>query len=305
MTDTTPAATMDATDPMTSAAATTVHPSHDPTAWRRFRRNTPAMIGAGILLLLVLAAIAAPLLTRYGPNTTDLRSAYQGPSGSHWLGTDDVGRDVFTRILYAGRVSLTATVIATGTATLLGLPAALAAGYLGGRVDTIVSRVADLLMTLPTLILAIAVIAIVGPGLRNAMIVYGVMMSPRMYRIVRSAVLSVRAETYIEASLSMGTATTTILRRHVLPNVRAPFLVEVSIMLSQALVAEASLSFLGLGVVPPTASWGQMLSRAFSNIREQPFQIWPPGVAVAVTALCFNLVADGLRDALGREERRG
>lgn len=275
------------------------------TAWRRFRRNVPAMAGAVVLVLLVLAAIFAPLLTSYGPNVTDLRSAYRGPSGDHWLGTDDVGRDVFTRILYGGRVSLTATVIATGVATALGLPAALAAGYLGGRVDTIVSRIADLLMTLPTLILAIAVIAIVGPGLRNAMIVYGVMMSPRMYRIVRSAVLSVRAETYIEASLSMGTRATTILRRHVLPNVRAPFLVEVSIMLSQALVAEASLSFLGLGVVPPTASWGQMLSRAFSSIRDQPFQIWPPGVAVAVTALCFNLVADGLRDALGREERRG
>lgn len=268
-------------------------------------RRPAGAVSVGVLLVMVVTALLAPVLAPSDPYSQSLREALQGPSGAHWLGTDDVGRDVFTRILYGGRVSLTATVIATGVATALGLPAALAAGYLGGRVDTIVSRIADLLMTLPTLILAIAVIAIVGPGLRNAMIVYGVMMSPRMYRIVRSAVLSVRAETYIEASLSMGTRATTILRRHVLPNVRAPFLVEVSIMLSQALVAEASLSFLGLGVVPPTASWGQMLSRAFSSIRDQPFQIWPPGVAVAVTALCFNLVADGLRDALGREERRG
>ena len=290
---------------MTATAIVSAGAVGAPTAWHRFRRNLPAMIGVAVVTLLVLAAILAPLLTPYSPNVSDLRSAQLGPRGAHWLGTDEIGRDVFTRILYAGRVSLTAALIATGVATVLGLPAALAAGYLGGRVETIISRIADLLMTLPTLILAIAVIAIVGPGLRNAMVVYGVMMSPRMYRIVRSAVLSVRAETYIEASLAMGTPTGTILRRHVLPNVRAPFLVEVSIMLSQALVAEASLSFLGLGVVPPTASWGQMLARAFSNIREQPFQIWPPGVAVAVTALCFNLVADGLRDALGREERRG
>lgn len=294
------------TGPTSAPAASPIEVSVGgaPTAWHRFRRNLPAVIGATLLAVLVLAAIFAPLLTPYSPNVSDLRSAQLGPSGDHWLGTDEIGRDVFTRMLYAGRVSLTATLIATGVATVLGLPAALAAGYLGGRVDTIISRLADLLMTLPTLILAIAVIAIVGPGLRNAMIVYGVMMSPRLYRIVRSSVLSVRVETYIEASLSLGTPKRTILRRHVLPNVRAPFLVEISIMLAQGLVAEASLSFLGLGVVPPTASWGQMLSRAFAEIREQPFQIWPPGIAVALTALCFNLVADGLRDALGREERR-
>lgn len=274
------------------------------TAWTRFRRNHFAMAGLTALTIIFLAALFAPLLTQYDPNQTNLREAHLGISGAHWLGTDEIGRDVFTRLLFAGRVSLMAAFIATVVAVAIGLPAALIAGFAGGRVDTAISRVADLLMTLPTLILAVAIIAIVGPGLRNAMIVYGVMMSPRLFRVVRSAVLSVRAETFIEASLAMGTSRWLIIRRHILPNVRAPFLVEISVVLAAALVAEASLSFLGLGVVPPTPSWGQMLARAFSAIYSQPFQMWPPGIAVAVTALGFNLVADGLRDALGREERK-
>lgn len=292
-------------NPFTAAPTTpSVRTVQRRSAWKRFRQNRFALAGLIILIVMLLAAIFAPWLTPHDPLRGTLRDANLGISSAHWLGTDDIGRDTFTRLLYAGRVSLAAAAIAAACSVALGLPTALVAGFAGGRVDTAISRVMDLLMTLPTLIVAVAVIAIVGPGLRNAMVVYGVMMSPRLFRVVRSAVLSVRAETYIEASLAMGTPKPLIMWRHILPNVRAPFLVEVSVALSVALVAEASLSFLGLGVVPPTPSWGQMLARAFTQIFNEPFQMWPPGIAVALTALGFSLVADGLRDALGREERR-
>ena len=272
---------------------------------RRFFSNKTAVAALVFLVVLVLISVFAPVLAPYRPEAIDVVNRLSGPSADHWLGTDGLGRDMFSRLLYAGRVSLYAAAVAVGLAVLIGLPFGLLAGYLGGRWDWAMGRVADALMTMPTLILAVAIIAAMGPGLTNAMIALGIVYSPRLFRLVRGAALAVRAETFVEASVSIGTPNRTIIRRHVLPNILSPLLVQVSTMMATALLAEAALSFLGLGVVPPTSSWGVMLGRAFQEIRSVPLLIWWPGLAIAFTALAFNMLGDGLRDALGREVRRG
>lgn len=272
---------------------------------RRFFSNKTAVVALVFLVLLVLVSVFAPVLAPYRPEAIDVANRLAGPSVDHWLGTDGLGRDMFSRLLYAGRVSLYAAAVAVSLAVVIGLPFGLLAGYLGGRWDWAMGRVADALMTMPTLILAVAIIAAMGPGLTNAMIALGIVYSPRLFRLVRGAALAVRAETYVEASVSIGTPNRTIIRRHILPNILSPLLVQVSTMMATALLAEAALSFLGLGVVPPTSSWGVMLGRAFNEIRTVPLLIWWPGLAIAFTALAFNMLGDGLRDALGREVRRG
>ncbi|MFC9835337.1 ABC transporter permease [Rhodococcus sp. NPDC127530] len=273
--------------------------------WRRFRSNRVALAAAIVLLLLGIASIAAPLIAPYGPNQLDVFDRLSGPSTEHWLGTDSLGRDTFSRLLYAGRVSLTAATFAVAIAGIIGIPTGLLAGYFGGRMDWLLSRTADVLMTFPAMILAIAVIAATGPGLVNAMIALGISYAPRLFRIVRSSTLAVRQQTYVEASISIGTPTRSILTRRILPNVMSPLLVQISLLMAAALLAEAALSLLGLGVVPPTPSWGSMLGRGFNDISTTPLLTIVPGVAIAITTLSFNLIGDGLRDALGREIRKG
>ncbi len=272
---------------------------------RRFTANRYAVAALIFLAVLVLASGLAPWLAPYRPEDIDVIDRLSGPSLEHWLGTDSLGRDVFSRLLFAGRVSLYAASLAVAVAVVLGLPTGLIAGYFGGWADWGLGRVADALMTMPTLILAVAIIAAVGPGLTNAMVALGVVYSPRLFRIVRAATLSVRAETYVEASISIGTGNGYILRRHVLPNILSPLLVQISVMMATAVLAEAALSFLGLGVVPPTPSWGVMLGQAFREIRTTPLLIWWPGLAIALATLAFNFLGDGLRDAMGREIRSG
>ena len=273
--------------------------------WRRFRANRGSMIASGVIIVLVLVAVLAPLLAPQDPNATSVPDRLQPPTGEHILGTDDLGRDVLSRLFYATRVSLMAAALAVGIATVLGTPFGLLAGYLGGRWDMAMSRFADALMAFPTLILALGIIAAMGPGLTNAMLALGIVYSPRLFRVVRAATLGVRTETFIEASISVGTPTSRIVRRHVLPNVMSPLTVQVTLMMAFALLAEASLSFLGLGVTPPDASWGTMLGRAFRDIRVAPFLIYWPGLAIAIATLAFNTVGDGIRDAMGREIRKG
>lgn len=272
---------------------------------RRYASNRLAVVAAVVLMLLIVVSAAAPLLAPYQPEDIDALNRLAGPTPEHWLGTDSLGRDTLSRLMYAGRVSLAAAAFAVSIAIVLGVPLGLVAGYSGGWVDWLLGRGADVLMTFPAIILAIAIIAAAGPGLRNAMVALGVVYAPRLFRVVRSATLSVRAETYIEASISIGTPAHSIITRRVLPNVMSPLLVQISLMLAAALLAEAALSLLGLGVIPPTPSWGNLLGRGFTEIRTTPLLVWYPGLAIALATLSFNLIGDGLRDSLGRETRKG
>lgn len=272
---------------------------------RRFLANRICVLALVVLLLLTLAAVAAPLIAPYAPGDIDVVNRLSGPTTAHWLGTDSLGRDTLSRIIYAGRASLFAALFAVTVAAVLGVPSGLVAGYFGGWVDWLLGRTADVLMTFPALILAVAIIASTGPGLIKAMSAIGLVYAPRLFRVVRSATLSVRAETYIEASISIGTPAWNIILRRVLPNIMSPLLVQISLLLASALLAEAALSLLGLGVIPPTPSWGNMLGRGFPEIRSTPGLVFWPGLAIAIATLSFNLIGDGLRDALGRETRKG
>jgi ABC-type dipeptide/oligopeptide/nickel transport system permease subunit len=272
---------------------------------RRFRRQVPALIALGYLVLVVLSALCAPLLATHDPLQQNLSGVLQPPGGGHVLGTDDLGRDVFSRALYAGRISLVAAAQAVAVAVVLGVVPGLIAGYAGRRADAVIMRVTDALMSFPPLILAIAFVGVLGPSLTNAMFVIGVIFAPRFVRLVRGTVLSIREETFIEASRSIGTPTTRVIWRHVLPNALSPLIVQISLTAALAMLAEASLSFLGLGVQPPDASWGSMIERGFRYTAAAPWLTIFPGLLIALTVLAFNLLGDGLRDSLGRETRRG
>lgn len=272
---------------------------------RRFRRQRLALAALVYLVLVVLAAALAPLLATHDPLAQNLGSVLQQPGGGHVLGTDDLGRDVFSRALYAGRVSLIAAAQAVGVAVVLGVIPGLIAGYAGRKVDAVIMRLTDALMSFPPLILAIAFVGVLGPSLTNAMFVIGVIFAPRFVRLVRGTVLSIREETFVEASRSIGTPTPRVIARHVLPNALSPLIVQISLTAAMAMLAEASLSFLGLGVQPPDASWGSMIERGFRYTATAPWLTVFPGLLIALTVLAFNILGDGLRDSLGREIRRG
>jgi peptide/nickel transport system permease protein len=271
---------------------------------RRFRRQRLAMLALLGLGVLAVVALLAPVLAPYEPAATDVPNQFTPPGGGYVLGTDDLGRDALSRLLYGTRISLLAPLIALAVAVGLGLPLGLLAGYMGRWVDWLISRVAETFMSLPAIILAIALVAALGPSTVNAMIALGIVYAPRLMRVVRSAVLVVREETYIEASRSIGCSSTRILAGHVLPNVVPPIVVQVSLMYGFAVLAEASLSFLGVGVQPPDASWGVLLRRGFVNLYEAPWLIFPPGFAIMLVVLAVQVVGDGLRDSLGQEVRR-
>lgn len=271
---------------------------------RRFMRQRAAVVALAYLLLLVLVAVFANVLAPKNPNTTGLTNVFGGPSGEHWLGTDDLGRDVLSRLIVGTRVSLLAALQAVGIGLLLGVIPGLIAGYAGRWADQGIMRFADAIMAFPPLLLAIAFVAVRGQGLGTAMVAVGIVFAPRFARLVRGLVLSIREETFIEASRSIGTPTHRILRRHVLPNVMSPLVVQISLALGFAMLAEAALSFLGLGVRPPEASWGSMLQIAYRNISSSSFLAIPPGIAIMCSVLAFNLLGDGIRDSLGREIRR-
>ncbi len=272
---------------------------------KRFLRQKPALVALGFLVLISLLALLAPVLAPFDPNKNNIRDLFSGPSAEHWLGTDHLGRDTFSRMLYGARVSLIAAVQAVSIALALGLIPGLLAGFFGRWIDVVIMRLAETIMTFPPLLLAIAIVAVRGPGLGNAMLAVGIVFAPRFARLVRGLVLSVREETFIEASRSIGTPNGRILRRHVLPNILSPLVVQISLALGFSMLAEAALSFLGLGVRPPDASWGALLQVAYSNISRNTFQAIPPGVAIMLCVLAFNLLGDGIRDSLGKEIRRG
>ncbi len=268
---------------------------------KRLMGNKAAMISLGVITVLILVAVLGPLLAPYDPNKVNLSQRLMSPSGAHWLGTDDLGRDVLSRLIVATRVDLLASAQAVGVALLIGVPAGVIAGYAGGVTDAVLSRIIDALMTLPPLILAVVVVAILGPNLRNAMLAISVVMVPGFYRIVRASTQSARSELYIESARASGCRSWRILWRHILPAISSPLLVQTSFAASAVIVAEASLSFLGLGARAPQATWGLMLNEAASSITTSSYLLYPPIVMVAVTILAFSLLGDGLRDALGRQ----
>lgn len=277
------------------------------TSFRRFLRRfggQPMAVGAlAILLLLVLAAIAAPRIAPFDPLAQDLQDTLQGPTSEHWLGTDELGRDVLSRMLFAARVSLVAAAQAVLLAIALGVLPGLIAGFLRGWVDAVISRITDAVMSFPPLLLAIAIVGVFGPSLTNAMLAVGVIFAPRFLRVTRGAVLAVREETFVEASRSIGTPVLRIIATRILPNILSPLLVQTSLALGFAMLAEASLSFLGLGVQPPDASWGAMIGRAYRFLAQTPTLVIFPGIAIAVCVLAFNILGDGLRDSFGRDTR--
>ncbi|MFT4288415.1 ABC transporter permease [Nocardioides sp.] len=276
-------------------------------AWRQLRSNRAAMASLVFLAILVLVAVFGPLISTHDPDKQDLINQLQGPSGAHWLGTDVYGRDVFSRLVSATRVTLVAIVQALVLASALGIPMGLVAGYAGGVLDAVLSRISDAILALPPLILAIAIVGILGPGLTNAMLALGIVLAPPQFRLARGAAQSVASETYIEACRALGCSPWRIVWRHVLPNASSPLLVQVTFAAGVVVIAEASLSFLGLGVQAPQASWGTMLRDAFDHIYDSPWFLISPTVMIALTILSFSTFGDGLRDALegrGRTRRR-
>jgi ABC-type dipeptide/oligopeptide/nickel transport system permease subunit len=244
------------------------------------------------------------VLAPYDPDQQSLLDRLAAPSWEHLFGTDDLGRDVLSRMLYASRVSLIAAVQATAIGVVLGVPIGLAAGFARGWLDGTASRVADAIMSIPALLLALAIVGVLEPNLTSAMVAIGIVYAPRLYRVTRAAALSVREETYVEASRSVGASNGRIIVGHVLPNVLSPLIVQISLAMGVAILFEASISFLGLGVQPPDASWGSMLGRSTRFFEEAPYLVIIPGLAILFTVLAFNVLGDGIRDSLGREIRR-
>lgn len=271
---------------------------------KKWRAQPAALIALVFLVFLVLVAIFGDYIVPHNPNEQDLEAAYQSPGGEYLLGTDQFGRDTLSRLIDATAITVTAPLTAVGVAALLGIPTGLVAGYFSGWSDWLLSRIADTLLSIPGIAMAIAIVAVLGPNLRNAMIAIGFVFAPRLFRIIRGSVLSVREQLFVDSAISIGASAPRILFTHILPNIASPLLVQVTLMLGFSVLAEASLSFLGLAVQPPDASWGSMLRVAYENQYRAPFQVIPPGIAMTLTILSFNTLGDGVRDIVaGRRTR--
>jgi ABC-type dipeptide/oligopeptide/nickel transport system permease subunit len=267
-------------------------------AWRRFRAHKPAMVGLVILSLYTILAIIAPWVTPYDPVQQNLIASLQTPSAEHWLGTDQLGRDVFTRILYGTRISLLIGVAAVAFGMLIGVPLGVVSGYYGRSTDMIIQRLADIMFSFPSILLALALVAVLGVGLQNVIIAVGIAVVPIFIRLVRSQVLAVREEVYVDAALVIGSRDLRILWHHVLANSWAPIIVQATVSLGITILVAAGLGFLGLGIQAPTPEWGSMLGEGRNYIYSHPHMTTFPGLAIFLAVLAFNLMGDGLRDAL-------
>ncbi len=272
-------------------------------SWRRLRRRRSALLGLVIIMLFIVIALCAPWIAPYDPVATSWGAIRKAPSAAHWFGTDEIGRDVLSRVIWGTRASLLAGVVAVSISLLLGVPIGLAAGFLGGFVDALISRITDAFLACPFLILAIALAAFLGPSLTNAMIAIGVSATPVFVRLTRAQVLNVKVEDYIEAARAVGNPPLRIAWRHVMPNVLAPLIVQSTLAIAAAVIAEASLSFLGLGQQPPAPSWGSMLNVAKNYLENAPWMAIWPGASIFLLVMSFNLLGDGLRDALDPRQR--
>jgi peptide/nickel transport system permease protein len=272
-------------------------------AWRRLGQRPAALVGLAVILFFVGIALAAPLVSPYDPIATDWLAVRKAPSLRHLFGTDEIGRDVLSRVIWGTRASLLAGLVSVSIALALGMPLGLVSGYQGGIVDGVAMRMIDAMLAIPFLILAIALAAFLGPNLTNAMIAIGVSQMPVFSRLTRAQVLAAKHEDYVEAARALGNPDRRILLRHILPNISAPILVQATLAIAMAIIAEASLSFLGLGQQPPAPSWGSMLNTAKNFLSQAPWMAVWPGLAIFSLVLSFNLLGDGLRDAL--DPRRG
>jgi peptide/nickel transport system permease protein len=263
-------------------------------------------LGLFMVLLVVVIALTAPLTTRYGPNDQDYTVRLQAPSLSHLMGTDEFGRDLWARIAYGSRISLQVSILAVLAGTTFGLALGTVSGYFGGVVDSLLQRLVEVMMSLPGILLALALVAILGSGVDKVIIALSIMYLPWTLRIIRASVLSVRRNIYIDAAQSIGAGPIRIMVRHVVPNITAPYLILASSLLGNAILTEASLSFLGLGVPPPVPSWGRMLADSVAQYaRSAPWMVVFPGMAITWLVLGFNLVGDVLRDAWDPRLRKG
>jgi peptide/nickel transport system permease protein/oligopeptide transport system permease protein len=273
-------------------------------SWNKFKHNRMAMIGAAVVLFFVILAILAPLLANHDPFQTSFTTIRKPPSAAFWLGTDELGRDIYSRMLFGARASLMAGLVSVLIALIVGVPFGLLAGYFGGWIDSAISRCTEALLAIPFLILAIALAAFLGPSLVNAMVAIGVSAAPRFVRIARGQVLAVKHEDYVQSARALGASNSRIILRHILPNVMPPLIVQATITIATAIIAEASLSFLGLGLQPPNPSWGSMLNTAKNFMTQAPWMSIFPGSAIFLVVLGFNLLGDGLRDALDPRQEK-
>jgi peptide/nickel transport system permease protein len=267
-------------------------------AVRRLARRAGAMFGLGVVLFFVLIAVLAPWLAPHDPLGTSWSAVRAAPSTAHWFGADELGRDVLSRIIWGARASMLAGVVSVSISLALGVPIGMAAGYLGRWVDALISRITDAMLACPFLILAIALAAFLGPSLTNAMIAIGISATPIFIRLTRAQVLAAKSEDYVEAARALGNPHLRIALRHIFPNIVAPLIVQATLAIAAAVIAEASLSFLGLGQQPPAPSWGSMLNTARNYVDQAPWMAIWPGLSIFLLVLSFNLLGDGLRDAL-------
>ena len=278
--------------------ATIVSASPARLAWRRFRRRPAAVVALGVVAIFIAVALFAPWVVPFDPIKTSWTMIRKAPSWANWMGTDENGRDVLSRVIYGARASMSAGLISVSIAAGIGVPIGLLAGFAGGWTDTLVGRVVDAMLACPFLILAIALAAFLGPSLQNAMIAIGVTAAPVFVRISRGATIDAATNDYVEAARALGNPAWRVAARHILPNIVPPIMVQATLAVAGAIIAEAALSFLGLGQQPPSPSWGSMLNSAQRFLTQAPWLAVFPGAAIFLAVLSFNLVGDGLRDAL-------
>jgi ABC-type dipeptide/oligopeptide/nickel transport system permease subunit len=266
--------------------------------WAKLKRNKAALFGGILIIIYVTSALFAPILFKGNPSAPDLMNSLESSSVEHPLGTDELGRSIMGRIIYGSRISLLIAVGVVSVGMIIGIPLGLVSGYYRGKVDFIIQRATDTMLAFPGFLLALALVAVLGVGLKNTVISIGISMVPLYIRLVRGCVLSVREEVYVEAARAVGTRDVIILLRHILPNVMVPITVQTSLSMGSAILFAAGLGFLGIGVQPPTPEWGSMLGSARSYLFHAPHVATFPGIAIFLAVLSFNLLGDGLRDAL-------
>ncbi|MEK3910056.1 ABC transporter permease [Paenibacillus sp. FSL H7-0331] len=266
-------------------------------------KESTLAVGALLLLIIVLCSLLAPWITRYGPEEQDLMAALLTPSGQHWFGTDELGRDIFSRVIYASRIDLSIAIGGVLLAFILALPFGLSAGYYGGRIDRQISTISESILTFPSLVLAIIIVSMIGTGKTGLIITVMITQAPQLVRYIRGFVFQIREMEYITAAKAAGSRTLFIMVHHVLRNILGSSMVILSLMASEAVLVAAALGFLGLGVQPPDPEWGTMLSRSRSYFTQTPHLMFFPGLAIAVLILSFNLLGDGLRDYMDSKKR--
>jgi peptide/nickel transport system permease protein len=273
------------------------------TWWRLLLRNPVTVVSALVLVAVAVIAVVANWVAPYGINDVDVPSALQGPSGTHWFGTDELGRDVLSRVLVAVQASMKVALVSVAFAVVVGVTIGIVCGYRGGWIDTVFMRVVDVMFAFPVLLLALAIVAVAGPGVTTTMLAIGIVYTPIFARVARASALSVRVEPYVAVSRTMGTGHGYILTRHVLPNITGPLIVQTSVSLAFAILSEAALSFLGLGIQPPQPSLGRMIFDSQGFVTLAWWMAVFPGAAIFVIVLAFNLLGDGLRDVLDPKQR--